>query len=87
MNKKRIISIILSWALLLMTSLPTPLMASAEWDGTSATGYAGGSGTAAAPYLIETAAQLAYARDKINDGTDNAKHFKLLADIDLENVE
>ena len=88
MNKKRIISIILSWALLLMTSLPTTFTVSASgWDGTAATEYAGGSGTAASPYLISSAAELAYARDMVNAGTHKNAHFKLTADIDLNGQE
>ena len=42
--------------------------------------YAGGDGTAATPYLIETRAQL----EKLVAGTDGAGvHYRLTADIDL----
>src|SRR5699024_619962 len=45
--------------------------------GVFAMDFAGGSGTAADPYLIETAEQL----DKVRDY--RTSHFKLMADIDL----
>ena len=55
------------------------------WDGkTVATGFASGSGTQASPYLIKTAAQLAYFRNQVDSGvTYSGKFVKLGADIDL----
>ena len=51
------------------------------WDGSIATAYAGGDGTAARPYLIENGAQLALAL-KQTDG----KNYKLTKDIYLNNL-
>ncbi len=59
------------------------------WDGKIATGYAGGSGTATDPYIIETARQLAYLikHDVVDSaGATNGKYYKLAADIYLNDV-
>ncbi len=53
------------------------------WDGTIASGYAGGSGSETDPYLIATAEQLALL---VNDSSTDAKHYKLTADIYLNDV-
>lgn len=55
------------------------------WDGiTIASGFASGDGTEANPYLIKTAAQLAYFRKQVDAGnTFEGKFVKLGADIDL----
>lgn len=55
------------------------------WDGTTvATAYAGGTGTETDPYIIATAGQLIYLRDKVNSGTSyNGKYFRLDADLDM----
>ena len=39
------------------------------WDGSAATSFASGSGTEADPYIIETAAQLAFLASSVNSGT------------------
>ena len=55
---------------------------SAEWDGTVATGYAGGTGTEADPYQIATGEQLAYLAQQVDEGNDyEGVYFKLTADI------
>ena len=55
---------------------------SAEWDGTVATGYAGGTGTEADPYQIATGEQLAYLAQQVDEGNDyKGVYFKLTADI------
>lgn len=67
---------------------PTGAAASAEgakgqpWSGGRATGFAGGQGTAEDPWQIETAEQLALAIWQNNNG----KHYKLIADIYLNDV-
>lgn len=67
---------------------PTGAAASAEgvkgepWTGARATKFAGGNGTAADPYQIETAEQLALAVWQNNNG----KHYILTADIYLNDV-
>ncbi len=54
------------------------------WDGTSSKVWTNGSGTSSDPYLIESAANLAYLRDMVNGGiTYSGKYFKLMTDIDL----
>ena len=53
-----------------------------EWDGTVATGYAGGTGTEADPYQIATGEQLAYLAQQVDEGNDyEGVYFKLTADI------
>ncbi len=64
------------------TSATTP------WDGTTASTFAGGSGTSGDPYQIATAEQLSYLASLANaTQTSNAntagKYYKLTADIDL----
>ena len=55
------------------------------WDGTSAaTGFAGGSGTEADPYLIANAEQLVYFRNQVDGGNTYAgQYVKLVAPINL----
>lgn len=53
------------------------------WDGTTATEFAGGTGTEADPYLIANGAQLALMRDKVNNGTANTAYFRLTDNITL----
>ena len=57
----------------------------APWNGTAATAYAGGSGTATDPYQIATAEQLAYLASQTNTVTSYSVglYFKLTANIDL----
>lgn len=57
------------------------------WDGTAATGFAGGRGTEEKPYLIETAQQLAYLAQSINSGTRyDGQYISLEADLDLSRL-
>lgn len=54
------------------------------WDGSVASAFAGGTGTAENPYQIATGAQLAYLASSVNNGETYAgKNFVLTADIDL----
>ena len=87
-------NIIFTLMLTLALNLLTPVYASTAWDGTVATGFAGGEGTESSPYLIENASQLAYlsaVAKKESANTANyatkEKYYKLTADIDLGNVE
>ena len=58
------------------------------WDGTIASGYDGGSGTAEDPYRISNAKQLAYLSYAVRNGTSyKDKHFKLTNDIWLNNTD
>ena len=57
------------------------------WDGSTASSYAGGSGTAEDPYRIDTASQLARLAYKVNSGsTYNGKYFVLNNDLWLNDT-
>ena len=61
---------------------PTPSVA--VWNGSVATAFAGGSGTASDPYRIENGEQLAFLAKQVNAGTTFVgKYLTLTADIDL----
>ena len=62
------------------------------WDG-SASSWTNGSGTESDPYLIETAANLAYLAQKVNEGYQasgqavfEAVYFLMTDDLDLNNI-
>ena len=62
------------------------------WDG-SASPWTNGSGTSSDPYLIETAANLAYLAEKVNEGYEaqgmavfQYTYFLMTDDIDLNNI-
>lgn len=61
----------------------------AAWNGSSASSFAGGSGSESDPYLIATGEQLAYLASLINanNASYNTKHYALTADIDLNGRE
>ena len=70
-----------------------PLMATNVWDGSSEP-WSNGSGTQNDPYLIETAANLAYLAEKVNEGyqaQDMAVfkniYFLMTDDLDLNDIE
>ena len=55
---------------------------SEEWDGTTASGFAGGIGTEADPFQIANGRQLAYLASQVNSGMNfRGAYFKLTADI------
>jgi len=57
------------------------------WDGSSATAFAGGTGTEADPFLISNAQQMAYFRDLVDSGnTFQGQYVKLSNGIDLDDV-
>lgn len=62
---------------------------SGSWTDHAALSYAGGDGSAASPYLIETAEQLALLEKSTNEDTSREndstlrKHYALTSDIDL----
>lgn len=92
--KKRAVYMLLCF-MLCMASIPaaafadseTPAVPPTKWSDNAATAFAGGSGTEADPYQIETAEQLAKLAADINTGIldlDHSKeYFKLTKDIDL----
>ncbi|MBE6565432.1 MAG: hypothetical protein E7655_09205 [Ruminococcaceae bacterium] len=60
---------------------------SAVWDGSIASGFAGGSGTETDPYRIETAEQLAFFAQSVNQGRSYLDcHIRLDADITLNDA-
>ncbi len=65
---------------------PVAQAAVSTWDGSVTTSFSG-SGTAASPYIIDTAAKLAGVAQLTNNNTgwSGGKYFVLTADIDLNN--
>ena len=62
---------------------PAPAV-QAAWNGSAASGFAGGEGTADDPYRIATAEQLIYFRNQVNAGsTFEGQYIVLTANIDL----
>jgi len=60
---------------------------SPKWTGSIATGFAGGTGTEADPYLISTGEQLAYLSQQVNNGNAfEGKYIRLTQDILLNDV-
>lgn len=58
------------------------------WDGTVATAFRFGDGTEGSPYLIASAAELAYIASQVNNGNNYAgTYFELIVDIDLNSIE
>lgn len=88
-TRNRLFSMLLSLCLLCgMLPLGTVVLAASDadvWDGSTASGFTDGDGTEGSPYLISTAAQLAYLRDQVNSGETYAgMHFQLTNDLDLD---
>lgn len=74
---------LLTLMFMLMT-LTTSWAQSGNWDAYKATAYDSGSGTTDDPYIIKTAAQLAYFAARVTSGqADKSACFKLGASIDL----
>ena len=92
--KKRVVYVLLCF-MLCMASIPaavfadseTPAVPATKWSDNAATAFAGGSGTEADPYQIETPEQLAKLAADVNSGiygqTHSGEYFKLTKDIDL----
>ncbi len=65
----------------------TPVQTYPIWDGSVASGYAGGDGTQANPYQIQNGEQLALLAKEVNDGNSHEGDFFLLTkDIFLNDV-
>jgi hypothetical protein len=84
-STSRLIAALLAIFMLAAIMPVTAGTAKAAWDGTSATSYSGGSGTADDPYIISSAAELALFRDQVNNGYKSIC-AKVVNDIDLNNV-
>ena len=82
---KKILTAILALTMIASLLAVAPLSASADvWDGTVATAFAGGDGSAATPYQIANAKQLAYFSSFVNSNvTARTKSYILTADITL----
>lgn len=80
---------LLALAALVWISVPVSARAETDvWDGTIASGFAGGTGEENDPYQISTAAQLAYFAKSVNDGNwYDGKYIILKNNIDLNNRE
>lgn len=76
-------------ALAALAWIAVPVSARAEtnvWDGTIASGFAGGDGTQNNPFQIETAAQLAHFAKSVNDGKwYDGEYIILKNNINLNN--
>ena len=77
---------------MMVLALTCNLMAINVWDGTSEP-WVNGSGTETDPYLIETAANLAYLAEKVNEGYQAQgmavfaeTYFLMTDDLDLNNI-
>lgn len=87
----RALSLLLA-VLLMLTLVPTLAFATDaaenKWDSSIATAFAAGDGTAGNPYQISSGAQLAFLASEVNNGKTYADtYFKLIADIDLNNLQ
>ena len=78
---------------ILTTFVPKPDYSTVKWDGTVATGFAGGDGSASNPYQIANAAQLALFGKYMNENTKDAsnneyrhRNYILTADIILNDL-
>lgn len=66
--------------LCLLTGLNSAYADSTPWDGSVASSYAGGTGTKADPYIISSAAELAYFGANYNN---SYRYYKITSDINL----
>ncbi len=73
------------------TTVTVTYKAADKWDGTVATAYESGTGTAEDPYIIRTGAQLAYMQSQYSGKQSQVyasdSYFKLAASIDLTGAE
>ena len=79
---------LLHYLLTVLFVFAVPQLSMADtWDG-SAVEWTNGSGTAADPYLIESAANLAWLQEMVNGGvsTYSGQSFKLTTDINLGSI-
>ncbi len=85
--KRRVMAIALIFWMLLSSCIVILPVAAEEadvWDGSVASGFAGGDGSEKNPYIIETAEQLAFLAQSVNAGEAyEGKYFKLTSDLVL----
>lgn len=83
---KKLIALLIIATMILSASVIST--SAAAWDGTTASASLKGDGTAASPYLVESAEDLKYIQVQVDAGTTfEGKYFKQTADIDLNNKE
>ncbi len=83
---KKLLTALLTIAMLLSIACLPAYAAGNAWDGTVATAFASGTGTENDPYIISNASQLAYLAQSVNGGETYAgKYIEINADIDLGN--
>ena len=72
-----------------LTGTPRGGEAMNVWDGSSTAAFSAGDGSQDDPYIISSAANLAYLAQEINNGNHNStgKYYRLESDIDLNNQE
>ncbi len=74
----------LAMTMTLVVAIAVPASAADFWNGTDvATSFAGGTGTEADPYTINTAAQLAFLATPEQSAASSGKFYKLTNDINL----
>ena len=80
-----------TYALLAQTGITTyseNLTSAKIWNGQISNNFRFGSGTNQNPYLISCAEELAYLANQVNNGNSyEGIYFKLIADLDLNNLE
>ena len=75
--------------LFLLAMVPATIFAQVDnWDGT-AVQWTHGTGTQADPYLIESAENLAWISEMVNNGvtTYEGVYFRMTTDLDMQNIE
>ena len=87
MKKFYFLSILVLTMVAVMPLQKMEAQAVSVWDGTSAI-WTQGSGTQADPYLIETAQNLAWISEMVNNGvtTYSGVWFKLTSDLNMHNI-
>ena len=81
---QQLIAVVITFIFVLSCGQIPLFSASAAWDGSVANSFEGGTGTQNDPYIIKTAAQLAYLAQNVNEGESyEGGYFKLAEDITL----
>lgn len=81
------VAVSLACALGTVGRVHTSAYADDTWDGTTAAGFASGTGTELDPFIVSTGAELAYFASCVNGGDDFFdKYVKLTDNIDLDDV-
>ena len=85
---QQLIAVVITFIFVLSCGQIPVFSASAAWDGSVANSFEGGTGTQNDPYIIKTAAQLAYLAQNVNEGESyEGEYFKLVEDITLNSSD